>query len=84
MLSGDQKKKELGGRKTAISERVESAVRRAQQEISSEEPQVSEQPELPFYDQRSNEMEQSESAVDRMMWSSTSSTTISEDEPTQM
>ena len=84
MLSGDQKKKELGGRKTAISERVESAVRRAQQEISSEEPQVSEQPELPFYDQISNEMEQSESPIDRMMWSSTSSTTISEDEPTQM
>jgi hypothetical protein len=34
-----------------------------------------EQPELPFYDERSDEMEQPESSLDRMMWSSTTSTT---------
>jgi hypothetical protein len=88
MLSGDQKKKELGsGRKAAISERVASAVRRAQEEIEVSEPihepYVMEQPELPFYDERSDEMEveeevtsyripeQPENTIDRMMWSST-------------
>jgi hypothetical protein len=79
MLSGDQKKKELGsGRKAAISERVASAVRRAQEEIEVSEPieeSVMEQPELPFYDERSDEMEQPESSLDRMMWSSTTNTT---------
>ena len=52
MLSGDAKKKELGsGRKAAISERVASAVRRAQEEIDATEPieeSIMEQPELPF------------------------------------
>jgi hypothetical protein len=63
MLSGDQKKKELGsGRKAAISERVASAVRRAQEEIEVSEPTVTEesvmeQPELPFYDERGDETE---------------------------
>jgi hypothetical protein len=91
MLSGDQKKKELGsGRKSAISERVASAVRRAQEEIEVSEPMVMEeeecvmeQPELPFYDERSDETEvdeevtsyqipeQPETPIDRMMWSST-------------
>ena len=82
MLSGDQKKKELGsGRKAAISERVASAVRRAQEEIEVSEPMVMEesvmeQPELPFYDQRSDETEEPtdmgpESTIDRMQWSST-------------
>jgi hypothetical protein len=85
MLSGDQKKKELGsGRKAAISERVASAVRRAQEEIEVSEPihepYVMEQPELPFYDERSDEMEQPESSLDRMMWSSTTTTTTSETE----
>jgi hypothetical protein len=91
MLSGDQKKKELGsGRRAAISERVASAVRRAQEEIEVSEPvhepYVMEQPELPFYDERSDETgeegptinyrpEQPESSLDRMMWSSTTSTT---------
>jgi len=82
MLSGDQKKKELGsGRKAAISERVASAVRRAQEEIEVSEPihepYVMEQPELPFYDQRSDEttVQESESSLDRMMWSSTTNTT---------
>jgi hypothetical protein len=79
MLSGDQKKKELGsGRKAAISERVASAVRRAQEEIEVSEPieeSVMEQFELPFYDERSDEMEQPESSLDRMMWSSTTNTT---------
>jgi len=81
MLSGDQKKKELGsGRKVAISERVASAVRRAQEEIEVSEPTVTEesvmeQPELPFYDQRSDETEEPtdmgpESTIDRMRWSS--------------
>jgi hypothetical protein len=81
MLSGDQKKKEVGnGRRAAISERVASAVRRAQEEIEVSEPMVMEepvmeQPELPFYDERSDEMEQPESSLDRMMWSSTTNTT---------
>ena len=82
MLSGDQKKKELGnGRKSAISERVASAVRRAQEEIEVREPMVMEesvmeQPELPFYDERGDETEEPtdmgpESTIDRMQWSST-------------
>jgi hypothetical protein len=82
MLSGDQKKKELGsGRKAAISERVASAVRRAQEEIEVREPihepYVMEQSELPFYDQRSDEttVQEPESSLDRMMWSSTTNTT---------
>jgi hypothetical protein len=78
MLSGDQKKKELvSGRKAVISERVASAVRRAQQEID-----VTEQPELPFAQERSDEANyesedgptisyQPESSLDRMQWSST-------------
>jgi hypothetical protein len=63
MLSGDQKKKELvSGRKAAISDRVASAVRRAQEEIEVSEPivmeeSVMEQPELPFYDERGDETE---------------------------
>jgi hypothetical protein len=90
MLDSDSKKKESGGRKTAISERVASAVRRAQEEIEVSEPMVMEeeecvmeQPELPFYDQRSDETEvdedvtsyripeQPESSIDRMQWSTT-------------
>jgi len=59
MLSGDQKKKELvTGRKAAISERVASAVRRAQEEIEVSEPMeesVMEQPELPFVEEREQE-----------------------------
>jgi hypothetical protein len=97
MLSGDLKKKETGGRKTAISERVASAVRRAQEEVEVSEPMVMEeeecvmeQPEEPFYDQRSDETEVDEdvtsyripeqpvSAVDRMMWSSTTTTSETE------
>ena len=83
MLDSDSKKKESGGRKTAISERVASAVRRAQEEIEVSEPMVMEegecvmeQPELPFYDERSDEMDedvivQPESSIDRMRWSTT-------------
>jgi hypothetical protein len=97
MLSGDQKKKETGGRKTAISERVASAVRRAQEEIEVSEPMVMEerecvmeQPEEPFYDQRSDETEvdedvtsyripeQPETPIDRMQWSSTIRTSETE------
>jgi len=94
MLSGDQKKKELGsGRKAAISERVASAVRRAQEEIEVSEP-ISEQlgmeqPELPFAEERAEEANyeseegptisyrpnQPESSLDRMQWSSTTTTT---------
>jgi hypothetical protein len=87
MLSGDQKKElnqSNNKRTNAISERVASAVRRAQEEIEVSEPMVMEQPELPFYDERSDETELSESPIDRMQWSSTISTSISEDEPTQM
>jgi len=91
MLSGDQKKKELvSGRKAAISDRVASAVRRAQEEIEvpgSMEESVMEQPELPFYDERGDETEveeevtsyripeQTESPLDRMQWSSTNERT---------
>jgi hypothetical protein len=87
MLSGDQKKKELvSGRKAAISDRVASAVRRAQEEIEVPGPMeesVMEQPELPFYDERGDETEvdeeitsyripeQPETPIDRMQWSST-------------
>lgn len=87
MLSGDQKKKELvSGRRAAISDRVASAVRRAQEEIEVSEPivmeeSVMEQPELPFYDERGDETEeevtsyripeQPENTIDRMQWSST-------------
>jgi hypothetical protein len=92
MLSGDQKKKEVGnGRRAAISERVASAVRRAQEEIEVSEPMVMEepvmeQPELPFYDERSDEMDeegptiryQPESSIDRMQWSSTIRTSETE------
>jgi hypothetical protein len=42
--------------------------------------------ELPFYDERSDEttVQEPESSLDRMMWSSTTNSSISEDEPTQM
>ena len=46
------------GRKAAISERVASAVRRAQEEIEVSEPMeesVMEQPELPFVEEREQE-----------------------------
>ena len=90
MLDSDSKKKESGGRKTAISERVASAVRRAQEEIEVSEPMVMEeeecvmeQPELPFYDERSDETEEPtdigpESSIDRMQWSSTTTTSETE------
>ena len=95
MLSGDQKKKELvTGRKAAISERVASAVRRAQEEIEVSEPMeesVMEQPELPFAEERREEASyeseegptiyyQPVSPLDRMQWSSTTTTTTSETE----
>ena len=95
MLSGDQKKKELGnGRKSAISERVASAVRRAQDEIEVSEPMVMEesvmeQPELPFAQERSEEASyeseegptiyfRPENTIDRMQWSSTNTTSETE------
>lgn len=70
MLTGDLKKKETGGRKTAISERVASAVRRAQEEVDVDvtEPQVQE--DTSQWDMPS-EIQESESPADRMMWSST-------------
>jgi hypothetical protein len=69
MLTGDLKKKETGGRKTAISERVASAVRRAQEEVEVSEP-MQEQEETTQWDMPS-EMREPESPADRMMWSST-------------
>lgn len=69
MLSGDLKKKETGGRKTAISERVASAVRRAQEEVEVSEP-MQEQEDTSQWDMPS-EMQEPESPADRMMWSST-------------
>jgi hypothetical protein len=88
MLSGDAKKKELGsGRKAAISERVASAVRRAQEEIDATEPieeSIMEQPELPFAHEEERAEEANyesedgptisyrpESSLDRMQWLST-------------
>jgi len=84
MLSGDAKKKELGGgRKAAISERVASAVRRAQEEIDVTEPieeSVMEQPELPFAHEEEGPTisYQPESSLDRMQWSSTTSSSETE------
>ncbi len=74
MLSSDLKKKELGDRKTAISDRVASAVRRAQEEI---ETQSIEQRELPFEEPQSEEIgydapvQEPESSINRMVWAST-------------
>ena len=88
MLDGDLKKKEPGSPKKQISERVASAVRRAQREIEVSEP-TNEQFELPFAEERSEEahyeseegptisyqpQEQPESSLDRMQWSTTRTT----------
>ncbi len=81
MLSGDAKKKELAQsshkRGNAISERVASAVRRAQEEIEVSDP--TEQAELPFAQEEEGptisyqpEEQQPETTIDRMQWSSTS------------
>jgi hypothetical protein len=91
MLDDDTKKKEnspttKSTARTRTSDRIASAVRRAQleQEVGIDEPtameeSVMEQPELPFYDQRSDETEVesqeprdlgSENPIDRMRWSS--------------
>jgi hypothetical protein len=98
MLTGDAKKKELAQsnnkRGNGISERVRSAVRRAQEEIDVTEPMeesVMEQPELPFAEERREEASyeseegptiyyQPVSPLDRMQWSSTTTTTTSETE----
>ena len=76
LLSGDLKKKESGGRKTAIGERVASAVRRAQEEIDVTEPQMEQECVEPqtenYYDMPVQEQEQEpQSALDRMQWTST-------------
>jgi len=75
MLTGDAKKKELAQsnnkRGNVISDRIASAVRRAQEEIEVSEPQ--EQMEFPFGqpEEPTQTMEQPESPLDRMQWSST-------------
>ena len=75
MLTGDAKKKELSQsnnkRGNVISDRIASAVRRAQEEIEVSEPQ--EQMEFPFGqpEEPTQTMEQPESLLDRMQWSST-------------
>ena len=61
MLDSNEKKKESGGRKNAISDRVASAVRRAQEEVSEQE-QVETDVEY--------RMEQPERPLDRMQWTS--------------
>jgi len=100
MLTGDAKKKELAlsnnKRGNAISERVASAVRRAQEEVDMTEPisEPMEQPELPFAheEERAEEANyeseegpsiyfrpnQPESSLDRMQWSSTTTTSETE------
>ena len=77
MLSGDLKKKENSDtRRTAISERVASAVRRAQEEIEVSEPEPQEQMEFSFGHGLEDEMPVQEpepqSSLDRMQWSSSS------------
>jgi hypothetical protein len=81
MLDDETKKKENSpttktSARARTSDRIASAVRRAQQENEVQEIQEP-QPELPFYDERSDEtqedvMEQPESPIDRMQWSSSS------------
>lgn len=71
LLSGDLKKKESGGRKTAISERVASAVRRAQEEVEVEEPQSENYDEMPLSEMPVQEPEP-QNSLDRMQWSSSS------------
>ena len=72
LLSGDQKKKESGGRKTAISERVASAVRRAQEEIDIAEPQVEQECVEPQSQEIGYDVPVQENSIDRMQWSSSS------------
>jgi len=73
LLSGDLKKKESGGRKTAISERVASAVRRAQEEVEVEEPQSENYDEMPLSEMPVQEQEsEPQNSLDRMQWSSSS------------
>jgi hypothetical protein len=77
MLSGDLKKKENSDtRRTAISDRVASAVRRAQEEIEVSEPEPQEQMEFSFGHGLEDEMPVQEpepqSSLDRMQWSSSS------------
>ena len=67
MLDPESKKKE-GGRKAAISDRVASAVRRAQEEVSVEEPQTDDCVDMPVSEMPSAP----ESPIDRMQWTSTS------------
>ena len=67
MLDPESKKKE-GGRKAAITDRVASAVRRAQEEVSSEEPQTDDCIDMPVSEMPSAP----ESPIDRMQWTSTS------------
>ena len=65
MMDPESKKKE-GGRKAAISDRVASAVRRAQEEVSMEEPQTDDRIDLPVQES------EPQNALDRMQWSSNS------------
>lgn len=73
LLDGDTKKKESGGRKSAISDRVASAVRRAQEEVGVEEPQMEHEcvQEPQMEQEYSESMELPESPIDRMQWTST-------------
>jgi len=75
LLSGDQKKKENSGRTSAISERVASAVRRAQEEVSMEEPQTEDYGDMPDTPIQESEPQ---NALDRMQWSSSSFTSEAE------
>jgi hypothetical protein len=85
MLTGDAKKKELAQsnnkRGNVISDRIASAVRRAQEEIEVSEPQ--EQMEFPFgqLEEPTQTMEQPESPLDRMQWSSSTTGDIQRTNP---
>jgi len=63
------------GKKTVISNRTASAVRREQQEVEVQEP--IEQIEIPFAEERIEESsyENRENTIDRMQWSSTTTST---------
>lgn len=85
MLTGDTKKKEVAQsnnkRGNVISDRIASAVRRAQEEIEVSEPQ--EQMEFPFGqpEEPTQTMEQPESPLDRMQWSSSTTGDIQRTNP---
>jgi hypothetical protein len=89
MLDEDTRKKEIGNKNDRsesinqrASRRVANAVRRAQQEIEVAEPNTYHEEramEASYEDRDNMPMEQPESPIDRMQWSSTTQTTYDTD-----